>query len=241
MPPSRPTAADATQKKKAGEPVAGQAAPPAAEVQSSPAEIAPPQAVGVTSSAEDDDDDLPRPGKVWEGPSLGELMKSQSALSSKPASPKPLSAPTTTAPANAPAAGNVETVSVDDLPGVWKALLALLAQHGPSLHGVLSHGRLVGIEDGRAVIRYGPHHETFVKMLERNGKREIVRDAISRVLSQSVGVKFEVEVGEPTAEAVEPAEAPAPARSPIRPAATAAPPKSAPAPTPSTPGIRVTP
>jgi hypothetical protein len=88
---------------------------------------------------------------------------------------------------------------------VWKALLALLAQHGPSLHGVLSHGRLVGIEDGRALIRYGPNHETFVKMLERNGKREIVRDAISRVLAQSVGVKFEVELApEPSAESVEP-------------------------------------
>jgi hypothetical protein len=83
---------------------------------------------------------------------------------------------------------------------VWKALLQLLSQHGPGLHSLLSHGRLVAIEDGRAVIRYGAQHETLVRMLDRNGKKELVREAVARVLRQSIGVKFEVDAAPEGAE-----------------------------------------
>src|SRR5207302_2821715 len=123
-------------------------------------------------------------GKVWEGPSLKELLKQQHQQHSTSAA-----APAPASPEAAPS--NVEPVSPDDLPRAWKALLTVLAKHGPGLHGLLSHGRLVAIDDGRAVIRYGRQHETFVKMLEKNGKKEIVRDAMSQVLSQPIGVKFE--------------------------------------------------
>src|SRR5205807_615431 len=89
----------------------------------------------------------------------------------------------------------IEAVDPSDLPAVWQALLSLLSAHGAALHSLLSHGRLAGIEDGRAVIRYErPEHETFVKLLERNGKKDIVRDALSKVLRQSVGVKFEFDL-----------------------------------------------
>ena len=63
---------------------------------------------------------------------------------------------------------------------------------GPALSGLLQHGELVGIDDGRAVIRYAPQHETFVKLLERNGKKDLVRDALSKVMDQPVGVRFEI-------------------------------------------------
>ena len=82
-----------------------------------------------------------------------------------------------------------------NLSAVWRALLALLAEHGPGLHGLLSLGRLVAIEDGRAVIRYGSQHDSLVKLFDKNGKKDQVRDAITKVLNQSVGVKFEVDTG----------------------------------------------
>jgi len=187
--------------------------------------------------AEDDDDDLPAVGRVWEGaaPSLGAILKQHA---SKSAAPPPTPPPP-------PASGaNVEPVSASDLPAVWKALLQLLSQHGPGLHSLLNHGRLVAIEDGRAVIRYGAHHETFVKMLDRNGKKDLVREAITRVLRQSIGVKFEVEAA-PEGEARE-GEAPSvPAPAPVlksglpevtRPAAAVVAP-----PPPAAPVVKITP
>src|SRR5204863_4403886 len=92
----------------------------------------------------------------------------------------------------APAAPNIEPVNVKDLPRVWQGLLALLADRGPALLSLVSQGKLVEIEDGRAVIQYEKKHETFVKLLDRNGKKDIVRDALSKVANQSLGVQFQV-------------------------------------------------
>ena len=180
-------------------------------------------------SADDDDDALPAVGRVWEGPapSLGAILKQHAAKSAAPEPP----------PAPAPAAdSNVEPVSPSDLPGVWKALLTLLSQHGPGLHSLLSHGRLVAIEDGRAVIRYGPQHETFVKMLDRNGKKDLVRDAIGRVLRQSIGVKFEIDEAP---QGDEPEPAPAPVRAPA--AKTGSPEVTRPPAPPMVPAVKITP
>ena len=75
---------------------------------------------------------------------------------------------------------------------MWQALLDLLSARGPVLTSVLQQGRFVGVEDGRAVIRYTREHETFVRMFEKNGKKDQIREALSQVLNQSVGVVFEV-------------------------------------------------
>ncbi len=90
-------------------------------------------------------------------------------------------------------APNVEPVDPSNLPAVWRAMLNLLAGHGHGLQSLLSPGKLASIDDGRAIVRYGSQHETFVKMLDRNGKKELVRDGLSRVLGQPVGILFEVE------------------------------------------------
>ena len=126
-------------------------------------------------------------------------------------------------------------------------MLALLAEHGPGLHSLLSHGRLVALDDGRAVIRYGAQHETLVKMLDRNGKKELVRDAITRVLKQSIGVKFEVEQADAPgadAESSDAAAQPAPDAVPVsrRPAEAGRPAAApqAPAP-PHPPAVKITP
>ncbi|HEX8521330.1 MAG TPA: DNA polymerase III subunit gamma/tau [Tepidisphaeraceae bacterium] len=134
----------------------------------------------------EDEDDLPAPGKVWEssGPSLKELLAAQ-ASKSQPATPAP-------APVIADDAPNVEPLTNDDLPRVWQALLDLIAERGPALHSLVSQGKLVAINDGKAVIRYTKQHETFVKLLDRNGKKDVVRDALTKVMGQSLGVAFEV-------------------------------------------------
>jgi DNA polymerase-3 subunit gamma/tau len=133
---------------------------------------------------EEEDDDLPQPGRVWTGPSLAAL----STVSS------PKTAPVAAAPVVAGETNsNIEPVDPSDLPAVWQALLALLAAKGPMLHSLVTPGKLVAIEDGRAIIRYGPQHETFVKILERNGKKDIVREKLTQVLGQNVGVKFEID------------------------------------------------
>ena len=71
--------------------------------------------------------------------------------------------------------------------------MSLVGTQGPpGLPSLLSHAKLVAIEDGRAVIRYGAQHETFVRLLDRNGKKDQVRDAISQVLNRNVGIEFEI-------------------------------------------------
>jgi hypothetical protein len=98
----------------------------------------------------------------------------------------------------------------------------------------------VAIEDGRAVIRYGAQHETFVKMLERNGKKDLVRDAITRVLRQSIGVRFEVELAPEAEEAAPGQEVPAAPEATRRPAAQERAPARMPEP-PAPPTVKVTP
>src|SRR5205807_562611 len=93
-------------------------------------------------------------------------------------------------------------------------------------------------EDGRAVIRYGPQHDTFVKMLERNGKKDLVREKLTQVLGQSVGVKFEVDAN---AEAEPAPAAPAGTARPAMPARTPAAPPPAEDPVPATAAVKLTP
>ncbi len=45
------------------------------------------------------------------------------------------------------------------------------------------------------MIRYPHGHETIVKMLDRNGKKEQIRDAFTQVLGQGVGIAFECDAG----------------------------------------------
>ncbi len=180
--------------------------------------------------SDEEDDDLPRPGKVWDnsGPSLPELLKQQRSAPAPPApepvaTPEPGAAPVASE-SSAAASSNVEVVNPDDLPGVWKSLLDLLAEKGPGLPGLLSHGRFVGVdEQNRAVVRYGKQHETFVKMFERNGKKDQVREAFSKVLKQNVGIAFDLDLDadEGNRASVGTLPAPAPVKAPVAKAASA--------------------
>lgn len=160
----------------------------------------------IPQPSEEDDDALPAVGKVWDnsGPSLSEMLKQRRTDPEPPSTPAPASTDS-----------NVEPVSITDLPHMWQALLDNLAARGPSLHSIVAHGKLTCIEDGRAVIRYEKKHETFVKMLDRNGKRDVVRDALSKVAGEPLGVLFEVDETQAEAEFAV-AEAPPPPRTPVR-------------------------
>ena len=88
--------------------------------------------------------------------------------------------------------GDVPSPPIDDLPGVWQAAVARLADQGPSLQSLLGPGRLTSIQNDSAVVCFAAQHETFVRRLDRNGKKELVRDALSAVLGRPMGVSFEV-------------------------------------------------
>jgi DNA polymerase III subunit gamma/tau len=194
----------------------------------SPSPMPAPAAVAVADD-DDDDDALPAVGRVWEDgpkPSLSTIMA--------PAKQHERQA----TPAERPAAeANVEAVDPSGLPGTWQALLAMLAKHGPSLQGLLSQGRFVGIEEGRAVIRYSKNQEMTVRLLEKNGKREMIAAALTELRSEPTGVRFEVEAGE--GEATVAIAAAATQVAPRR--ATSAAPAPPPEPVASAPSIRLTP
>ena len=105
-------------------------------------------------------------------------------------------------PAESP---NIEPATAQNLPEVWQRLLEALAARGPALHSLVIHGKLTAIDDGRAVISYEKKHETFVKLLDRNGKKDVVRDILSQIAGKPLGVKFDITA----TDATEPMAAPA--------------------------------
>ena len=171
-------------------------------------------ATATQTSPDEEDDALPAVGKVWSAPteSLSSMMakhraasapavsaSNDSAVSGSHGPPLSVSNGPATAPIVAPAPvadGNLEAVDAATLPALWQTMLGMLAHLGPMHHSLVSQGQLVGIDDGRIVLRYGPQHETFVRMWEKNGKKELIREAASKALNQTVGVKFEIEAGE---------------------------------------------
>jgi DNA polymerase-3 subunit gamma/tau len=181
--------------------------PPTSNIEPPTSNIEPPTSNSETA-VEDDDDSLPMPGRVWEGPreSLAAMMAKHVAN-------------TKAEIANVVPVGNAE------LSGKWKEMLGLL---GPAMSGVLQHGELIGVEDGLAIVRFGPTHETFVKRLELNGKKDLIRDSLTKVMAQPMGVRFEISSSAATptvpAPVAKSAPAPVPPVQPARRASVAPPP-----------------
>jgi DNA polymerase III subunit gamma/tau len=158
-----------------------------------------------------DDDDLPRPGKVWDssGPSLSELLKQRET-------------------------SNVEPVVAADLPGTWQRLLDALSKKGPGIPSILSHGELKSIGEDKVVIQFSS--QTFADMLDRNGKKDMVRDELSNLLQKPVGVAIEINECVETAPVAAAARPAPPQRAAVRP-----PPQPVMQSIPASPGIRITP
>jgi DNA polymerase III subunit gamma/tau len=151
------------------------------------------------STSAEEDDDLPRPGKVWDnsGPSLSELLRNQQSADGGIS-------------AAAPEPSNVEPVSTQDLAGIWKSFLSQLTAGNQNLgvSGLLASGKLVAIDDGQAVVRIA--NDVHVRMLDK--KKDVVRETLAKVLSRPMGVRFELDT-----EAAQPAAA---TTAPARPAAS---------------------
>jgi DNA polymerase-3 subunit gamma/tau len=187
---------------------------------SSPPTFAPSAAPVVSappSLDDEDDDDLPAPGKVWDGgpkESLATLMARQKAAELASPPPEP---------------SNVEPVGSADLDGQWQQLLRIVAEQGPSLTGLLQNGRFVGVEDGRAIVQLPSHNEMTLKLLEKGNKKEVVKAAFSQVLNAAVGVHFEMapdDAPPPTTARAAAAPVSAPAHAvPARPPVPVSPPK----------------
>src|SRR5262249_39447082 len=113
----------------------------------------------VELNADDDDDDLPAPGRVWDnsGPSLSELVKAQQKLAESKRTPE---------------TSNLEPVDPSDLSAVMSQLRVALQPKIVGIDGFLGDGRLIGVDDGVAVIEVPP---VAARMLERNGKREVIQ------------------------------------------------------------------
>ena len=143
-----------------------------------------------------DDDDLPRPGKVWDssGPSLAELLKQHE--SSEPTPVESIGEPAladgivriridrstqtrsqrrTRRPTDLPEPGNACSTCSPERPGHPVAPFSWRAQ---------KH------RGGKATIQFSS--PTFAAMLDRNGKKDVIRDELSKLLEQPVGVAIEV-------------------------------------------------
>ena len=181
-------------KKKYVEPV--EAKDEGASVKDEVQSLHPSSLIPPPPSSDDDDDALPAVGKVWDnsGPSLSELLKQQQAAHVQHVETASEQSPPV---AEASEPSNIEPVGVEDLPALWQKLLDVLAARGASLHSLIMHGKLTAIEDGRAVISYGKKHETFVKMLDRNGKKDVVREALTQITGRPLGVRFDVDLSSP--------------------------------------------
>jgi DNA polymerase-3 subunit gamma/tau len=132
-----------------------------------------------------EDDDLPRPGKVWEqsGPSLKELLAQEHAKAQHPS------------PLADERFNNIEPVAADQMTAAWAAILDQL-KDAQGMFGVLSNAKLVKVEEDHAVVRFAQSVATFTRSFEKNGKKDLLRDTLSKVLGRPVGVKFEIEDAE---------------------------------------------
>jgi DNA polymerase-3 subunit gamma/tau len=159
--PRLPVQSPAQKKNDVVEPVVAPAPQPAANV------------------IESDDDDLPRPGKVWDnsGPSLVELLKQHQQQEPQ---------------------SNIEPVAPADLKTIWHKFVSELPPNGLAW---ITSGQLQEVGDNVAIIRVGAHHETFVKRLQQNGKRELLREAMSKAAQRPVGVEFAFDTATATPEA----------------------------------------
>jgi len=150
-------------------------------VVSPPAVPKPPPSPGIPpgEDAADDDDDLPRPGKVWDsGPSesLASIMakKNSAATAETPTPPAPV-APLT------------------DPQQVWSRLLEEISKQEASMAGVLKSARMNEFRDGQAVIIFPASVETFGRTWQANGKRERLANLLTQITGQPTGALFEFE------------------------------------------------
>ena len=129
---------------------------------------------------------------------------------------------------------NIAAVSPADLDGIWRMLLQLLGAKSSATPALLQGAKLVGVEDGMAIVRFAHDHEAIVRRFETNGKKDAIKEILTQILRQNVGVRFELEPAPARAEAE-------PARLEPRPDAVRRSPTPPPEPAPASAPSRITP
>ena len=92
---------------------------------------------------------------------------------------------------------NIAPVSPTDLDGLWRMLLQMLAARSSATAALLGGAKMVGIEDGMAIVRFAHDHEAIVRRFESNGKKDAIREILTQLLKQNVGVRFELDPAPP--------------------------------------------
>ncbi len=75
---------------------------------------------------------------------------------------------------------------------LWPDLLARLEQKGSSMANTLRMASLMGIQEGKAIIRFPHQLDTFAKQWSSNGKKEQIAHALTDLRGEPTGVRFEV-------------------------------------------------
>ena len=131
---------------------------------------------------------------------------------------------------------NVSPISPTDLDGIWQMLLQLLGAKSSATPALLQGAKLVGVEDGMAIVRFAHDHEAVVRMLDRNGKKDAIKEILTNLLKQNVGVKFELDPA--PAEAAANVEETSPRAPAVRRSAAPPPASSEPSPSRLTPEVK---
>jgi hypothetical protein len=76
-------------------------------------------------------------------------------------------------------------------------LLQMLAARSSATAALLGGAKMVGIEDGMAIVRFAHDHEAIVRRFESNGKKDAIREILTQLLKQNVGVRFELDPAPP--------------------------------------------
>jgi hypothetical protein len=156
------------------------------------------ESVSAVAVAEDEDDDLPRPGKVFAGPSIKSLMAAQfsSPVQRQATSGGSEDASIGDGSTGARVAANADPTA--EVRSIWSDVLTRL---DPSLSGMLRMARLARIEHDIAVVGFPPDGEMFAKRWAGNGKKELIAAAVSEAAGRSLGVVFEIDKAEAPASA----------------------------------------
>jgi DNA polymerase III subunit gamma/tau len=151
-----------------------------------PPPIPPAQTQSETPQA-DDDDDLPRPGKVWEqqsGLSLKELLAQQKSHAASPAVKSAIAVE-----AAIPQEASSPAISTD-LEAMWWSACQSLDR---PLAAALATAKLVDVLDDLAIVRFPARSATWVEYAGAKARKQALIAALSQAAGRPVGVRLELE------------------------------------------------
>ncbi|MCP4641327.1 MAG: DNA polymerase III subunit gamma/tau [bacterium] len=114
----------------------------------------------------------PIPAPPAEDPSTGE------AADSGPESPEPKADPE---PAEASPKSQRIALTMDNAPEIWLDIAHAVSEESLNLGVAFGHGRLVGIEDGVAMVEFAADQDRSYRQVEARDARPVIAEALKRV------------------------------------------------------------